>query len=118
MNKERLSIIADWLEAGGDSTGCYKFNMAYWDNGKDDYTGSACGTAMCIGGAADAFFGGDSAESLGLDSTKTYDLCHPLEIDMSWDKIIPQAAATVVRHLITFGVVDWRLAEDHMGEAE
>jgi len=118
MNKERLSIIADWLEAGGDNKDGYKFNMAYWDMGREDYTGSACGTAMCIGGAADSFFGGDSAESLDLDSTKTYALCHPLEISMPWDKITPQAAATVVRHLITFGVVDWRLAEDHMGETE
>jgi len=118
MNKERLSTIADWLEAGGDSTGCHKFNMAYWDNGQEDYTGTACGTAMCIGGAADAFFGGEVAESLGLDNLKTHALCHPSEIDMSWDKITPQAAATVVRHLITFGVVDWRLAEDHMGETE
>ena len=123
MNKERLSIIADWLEAGGDNKDGYGFNMAYWDNGQEDYTGSACDTAMCIGGAADTFFGDYNAESLGLGSamkhgTKADLLCHPSYIDILWDDITPQAAAKVVRHLITFGVVDWRLAEDHMGETE
>lgn len=123
MNKERLSIIADWLEAGGDNKDGYKFNMAYWDMGQEDYADTACGTAMCIGGAADTFFGEEGAESLGLGSamhhgTKADQLCHPSGVDVPWDKITPQAAATVVRHLITFGVVDWRLAEDHMGETE
>jgi len=116
MNKERLSIIADWLEAGGDNRDGYGFNMAYWGDGQEDYKGNICGTAMCIGGAADTFFGGEGAESLGLGGTKVDRLCYPRNIGILWDYITPQAAATVVRHLITFGVVDWRLAEDHMGE--
>jgi len=124
MNKERLSIIADWLEAGGDNKDGYGFNMEHWlTEGVTDYTGSKCGTAMCIGGAADTLFGGHMAESLGLGSayeegTKADQLCHPRDIGILWYMITPQAAATVVRHLITFGVVDWRLAEDHMGETE
>jgi len=124
MNKERLSIIADWLEAGGDNKDGYGFNMDQWlAEGSVDYTGSKCGTAMCIGGAADTFFGEKDAESLGLGSafdceTKANQLCNPINTATPWDKITPQAAATVVRHLITFGVVDWRLAEDHMGETE
>jgi len=124
MNKERLSIIADWLEAGGDNRVGYGFNMNQWlTKGVTDYTGNKCGTAMCIGGAADTFFGEHNAESLGLGSanksgTKADQLCHPSGVDILWDEITPQAAATVVRHLITFGVVDWRLAEDYMGETE
>jgi len=124
MNKERLSIIADWLEAGGDNKDGYGFNMDHWiAEGSVDYTGGKCGTAMCIGGAANTFFGGLKAESLGLGLSSDIgsvadQLCYPCDIATPWDKITPQAAATVVRHLITFGVVDWRLAEDHMGETE
>lgn len=55
MDTVRLSVIAEWLEAGAPEKGAVKgFNMA--DGAARDPIYPACGTVCCIAGAAAYFF--------------------------------------------------------------
>lgn len=64
MNKERLEIIAEWLEAGAPhKNGVTGFNMAFGAS----KTEPACGTACCIAGAAVYFFAPEEAKRFELD---------------------------------------------------
>lgn len=124
MNIERLEIIAEWLEAGAPHRDGQGFNMETWSK-KDhtDYAGAKCGTVMCIGGAANQFFGEGTAglamvdepgvgiEILGLTRKQTVALFYPYVLgalsSRNWSSITPQHAARVIRHLIATDEVDW-----------
>lgn len=122
MNIERLDIIAKWLEDGAQHVDNHGFNMNTWyAGGEHDYKGNECGTAMCIGGAAEQFFSEyqttsnstkvevkSGSEILGLDYDTAYDLFYPDSyLFESYDDITPFMAAVVIRHLIATGEVDW-----------
>lgn len=74
MNVERIETIIAWLENGAvhiDEDGTrIGFDMDYWfgelGESEKEESLSGCGTAMCIGGAAEQFFG---TEVPGTDST-------------------------------------------------
>lgn len=138
MNKERINYIIQWLETGaihvtedGEKIG---FDMAYW-NAEPDEQGdnpefpNECGTAMCIGGAAEQFFGDRedkfrfstdlspekklyedehyTAHLLGLPFEQAYSLFYPWNED--WYKeggsqpLTPKYMAGVLRWLVDTG---------------
>lgn len=128
MNVERISIIIDWLESGAihvtDEGKTYGFDMGYWDVGvkEPDYVGrdnpefnkGECGSAMCIGGATEKFFGEEvtgevekAALLLGVNIDVARDLFYPWFA--SWYKssgkkaMTPSYMAGVLRRLIETG---------------
>lgn len=131
MNLERLNIIAEWLEAGAPHKNGYGFNMNTWySTDETDYANNECGTVMCIGGAAQQFFGGPSSfksdydedimsagELLGLDYDTAHSLFYPPDDKNYYDPTSyyckgPKEVAEVVRHLMETGEVDWALTDE------
>lgn len=124
MNIDRLTTIAEWLEAGAPfRDGVDGFDMDYWCDPIAE-----CGTACCIGGAAQQFFApetyddrfyGDticnyvnwkaSAETLGLSEATAQQLFYPEEFSeyVEYSAITPAWAARCIRKLIEKGEVDW-----------
>lgn len=126
MNKERIIAIAEWLENGavhitpaGETVG---FDMKLWyEEVEADFEfentefPAECGTAMCIGGAAEQFFGKGiraksdayAADLLGLDCMIADQLFYPWETD--WYKaggrqpLTPKYMAGVLRRLVDTG---------------
>ena len=129
MHRERLEVLAEWLEGGGRPTEAVPvaFDMA---TSLDD---GSCGTVGCIGGAAIvAFASAETVEAfqsewsawhmpasvLGLDADSYRRLFTPAaaasdgvylgdrwprcyaEIDAAW-------AGRTIRHLLATGRVDW-----------
>ncbi len=146
MNIERLKHIAEWLEGGAihvDASGSkYAFMMEFWNsklglhtiqekaqNSNLDWVPGDCGAAMCIGGAAEQFFGderkiealmedqeyeGDeyAADLLGLEYRQAQILFYPWNnFRVGATPITPQGAAKVIYHLIETGKVDWSIID-------
>tara|TARA_R110000737_G_scaffold4011_1_gene13218 strand:+ start:874 stop:1230 length:357 start_codon:yes stop_codon:yes gene_type:complete len=114
IDVEKLTVVAEWLESGAphvDSNGgVYTFDMEAWN----DQTGSHCGSAMCIGGALEQFFGQGADKEVGLgnhmEGNNLADkLFFPWQYS-NWEKVEtndPVLAARVIRNLIVTGNVDW-----------
>lgn len=91
MNKERLTKIAEWLEAGAkhdlitfDMTSGVRFTQEVpHDPDKAPYCASSC----CIAGAAVQFFGGFSEDDLESIDTERFDG----HAEIAWDHILPKA---------------------------
>ena len=114
MNVERLTEIAEWLEAGAPHKGAVDgFNMV-------DYTTETdCGTCCCIAGAANAFAGqplGSEACARGLldlrlgQAEELFAPNYPAPAD--WGDVTPAWAARCIRKLIATGEVDWEGTRD------
>ena len=119
MHVERLTELAEWLEAGAPHKGNVDgFNMNVFE--ANDVPG--CGTVCCIAGAANQFFGNDgsrendsfhaddyAAARLDLDKQIAEDLFFVNAYGESIDRcdITPAWAARTIRHLIATGEVDW-----------
>ena len=123
MNKERLTEVALWLEAGAPER---KFNMNRFLNTD---TTNGCGTECCIAGYAVTKYAPEqviSAEMYGTADDLARDLLglsnedagqlfyakSPLGYSYTghWEDISPYDAAIVVRNFIKTGQVDWSLA--------
>lgn len=122
LDVEKLEYVAKWLEAGAPHTPEGQgFNMDEWViySGEDydavDYQGHACGTAMCIGGALEQFFGAGTVNKVGLEgSDREWTLAD--QLFYPWDHFSqainyndPLLAAKVIRHLIATGEVNWEI---------
>lgn len=139
-DNNRLEEIAKWLDNGAihvTEDVKYGFMMAYWkedsldmETVQEEYENvlnwmpGDCGGAMCIGGAAEEFFGTDeeclkheSGTSFGAKLLSlTYEDANKLffpweEFTIDDFQITPEKAAQVVRHLIKTGEVDWSILE-------
>lgn len=132
MNVERLTALAEWLEAGGKPNGVKAtFRMSTW------FTPHAfdCGTACCIAGSAVLKFGtadecsklyngrlspnwipNAAKEVLGLDAVQATRLFVPSFLDLG--KIDAAWAARTIRHLIDTGKVDWAITKRQESNAE
>lgn len=115
MNVERLTVIAEWLEAGAKPRRFVKggFNMS-WFFGENN-----CGTTCCIGGAAQAFFGlrlpkflaenRDPQKILGLTDMQADELFYELTwVQRNTFEQERAHAARCIRNLIATGKVDWK----------
>lgn len=113
MNKEGLTIIAKWLEAGaptkaGRNVVVQGFDMA------ECWKETDCGTVCCIAGAAEQFLpfpkektGSVGRTQLGFDRPTWEALCLPSG-ELRWGGVItPAWAARCIRRLIATGAVDW-----------
>lgn len=127
MNKERIIAIAEWLEGGathvtpdGEKIG---FDMEYWNirtsrvfEYDNPYVSPECGTVMCIGGAAEQFFGNEgeitvetatAAGLLGLDPNLAEKLFYPWDEDWYTSAgkpdLTPEYMAGVLRRLVDTG---------------
>jgi hypothetical protein len=117
MNIERLTAIAEWLEAGApERDGVQYFDMKWWNSDLKSITGY-CGTVCCIGGAASLWWStcrysdDHAAEALGLNYSTANQLFYPTDSDQIdlMDAVGSNAAwaARCVRNLIATGYVDW-----------
>lgn len=126
MTKEEwFKPVLDWLDAGARHTN-YGFNMDYTHKtGGYDYTGTPCGTAMCIAGAIAQFNGlntrllpeevaevidiseQDGARLFYASNDDYYGVADMLPEGTKFEKITPQWAARVIRHYLATGEVDW-----------
>jgi hypothetical protein len=87
MNIERLTAIAEWLEAGApERDGVQYFDMKWWNSDLKSITGY-CGTVCCIGGAASLWWStcrysdDHAAEALGLNYSTANQLFYPTDSD-------------------------------------
>ena len=129
MNKERLLILADHIEA------CEHIDILELDNPNDtsfqmsQYEFS-CGAPACIGGHACVLFSDDSF--VPSHSNLFYEAQHLLNLSLEdasvlfepfdnfgyaerrnlMSKISPQLAASVIRDFVKTGKVSWPLPED------
>lgn len=94
------------------------FDMSEWA-GKPAEDGGECGTACCIGGWVNILFpdrkGGfvnHTAESFGISTQQSYDLCIPEMTDEGKNPYTATAVqgARVLDILIETGEVDWERA--------
>lgn len=113
MNIERLTQIAEWLEAGAPHRGGVAgFDMRYVTSTTD------CGTVCCIAGAANAFFDAhlgmsvNAARRLGINRMQSLELFMPDGYTLE-GKYSAAHAARCIRKLIATGEVDWHGTE-HM----
>ena len=146
MNTDRLKQIAEWLEEGAihvDPSGSkYAFMMHFWkenvgvervqevaNENNLNWVPGDCGAAMCIGGAAEQFFGDKqeiesliendeyddeeyAASLLGLDNLDAQKLFYPWNhFVVGETPLTPQCAAKVIHHLIETGKVDWSIID-------
>lgn len=123
MRVDRLEEIAKWLDDGAIHVTAggtvYGFNMGYWDNSVDDIVeedaaaaeSQGCGSVMCIGGAAEQFYGEYASEALGLDRYTSRRLFYPRDhfTKTEYEDLTPENCAKVIRHLIKTGNVDWEI---------
>lgn len=125
LDVEKLEYVAKWLEAGAPHTPEGQgFNMDEWMRHSEedfyavDYQGHACGTAMCIGGALEQFFGLGADKEVGLEVsdgewTLADQLFYPWDhFSRAIDYNDPLLAAKVIRHLIATGEVNWEIKVD------
>lgn len=128
LNVERLSELADWLEAGAPHKHI-TFKMNHFidpkliDSTKPCTKDNICGTACCIAGAATMFYHPEvfhvytdvvmdvnyhdlAREALGLNDDQARQLFYANLSDL--DYITPEWAAKVIRNLIKTGKVDWK----------
>lgn len=126
MNIDKLTEIAEWLEAGApERKGVTRFDMTGYIEDASETPG--CGTACCIAGAAVQFdrdepfknnwdfitgrdestanFDHYAGDILGLDHEQRGALFFGRGVDL--DEITPAWAARCIRHLIATGEVDW-----------
>lgn len=137
MNRELLTQIAEWLEAGAPhKAGISQFNMnklidtASYTNSPNPIHG--CGTACCIAGAAIQFTQENknlppmdrlpaisanwqqAGELLRLQDDLAYALFFGENLEGKWivdlEEVTAKDAAKVIRHLLATGEVDWNLA--------
>jgi hypothetical protein len=121
MNKERLTQVAEWLEAGAPER---RFNMnRLLDTETTTDRTNWCGTECCIAGyvvtrfwpedvvmaekdgSADTLAG----EILDLEPEMADRLFYPRNTVEDWSAITPEQAALVVRNLLQHGEVDWEI---------
>lgn len=130
MNKERLDILATWLEKGAPHNHV-KFDMRWFLLLKDEFDcitlepENACGSVCCIAGCAAQFFAPEAfrdrsaishmvpmdifdiaQHALDLDSDQAMALFMPTY--MALELIKPETAARTIRHLIKTGIVNWK----------
>lgn len=127
MNKERLTQVAEWLEAGAPER---KFNMNRLLNiSETTDTVNWCGTECCIAGYVvtkfapeDVAIVADSGSAdwlagklLDLEPETADDLFYPKDSHArqieDWSAITATQAATVVRHLIETEEVNWEIIQ-------
>lgn len=121
---ERLVIIAEWLERGGDAIkdkGIGGFDMDMWQLER------SCGTICCIGGSVAMFFPdvyrhfmatdpealehvSPAGKALGLTEEQEQDLFFEYESPDD-NPVTAEDAAKVIRHLIATGEVDWEIIQ-------
>lgn len=115
INKEEINII---FTRNRKPEGKFKefFNM------DATYIQASCGTAMCIAGSADHFFGSDFTTKSGelkiMDHrTKIEALFCPNKIaSTDWKKITSQQAATALRSYLNTGNPHWEIAAPELCE--
>jgi hypothetical protein len=125
MNIERLTEVAEWLEAGAPER---KFDMRTFFDFDAKQPQNWCGTSCCIGGYVlskyvydnpiDYFESVDSDEvqagnALGLTQEQwralffIYDMKTSIAYRASWKDVTPAQAAKAVRNLIATGDTNW-----------
>lgn len=124
-NVENVRRVADAIE--GHAFKALGFNMRNWTGGNSDRSGHNCGTVACIAGWAAAVSTGKApsrgdhtvsakAEAfLGLEWVDADRLFIPNvlvddeddDAGATWDRISPDAAVEVLRHLADEGEIDW-----------
>lgn len=124
IHKARLAVLADWLEAGGESPhikfGMYTYLTFLDKNGNETPDkDEACGSICCMAGALAQTFGDRMAmrkgtsimqcarELVGMNALDAMELFVPSMLDLR--AVTPRQAARVVRHLIATGEIDWRV---------
>jgi hypothetical protein len=134
VGRQRLEIVAKWLEAGAphvDEKGIVSFNMNVGIKYGD------CGTTCCIAGAVCQFskpfvasdidcieqgfysldpeYGvlGRAIDLLGISRLDADKLFTPdvVDEDGDWKHITPAQAATTIRKYLATGAVDWSHVE-------
>lgn len=117
MNKERLLHLAEVIERAPHERGKWAesgyfapltaFTMELWH----------CGSVGCIGGWACKLFNDGNvvgteevAPLLGLSFETANTLFYPPN-RLDYSSITPAQAATVIRHLVETGEVDWTIIE-------
>jgi len=125
LNKERLTEVALWLEAGAPER---KFNMNRFLN-TDETTplSNWCGTECCIAGYVVTRFAPEdvvmaekngsadhlAGELLDLEPEMADQLFYPKDSHSrqieDWSAITPEQAGVVVRNLVETGEVDWEI---------
>lgn len=147
MNVERLTRLAEWLEAGAPHERI-KFDMTSGilvsvTEGFDPSKPSACNTSCCIAGATVEFYGNVDAlatthgyatfyhdpkfRELGWNEVRDEaEKLLGLEWDVAEDLFVPADleevndpawAARTIRHLIVTGEVNWELTRSPEGGA-
>ena len=123
MNVERLTEIAEWLEAGAPEVreaGIVCFDMGSWSS----IDAERCGTICCIGGYAQERFGASvmrepgnddltykqAGQLLGLSRFDAWNLFQPPGIE--FEEINSSWAARTIRHLLATGTVDWNATRE------
>lgn len=125
MNKERLTEVALWLEAGAPER---KFNMnRLLDISFTTDTTNWCGTECCIAGYVVTRFAPEdvvmvekngsadhlAGELLDLEPEMADQLFYPKDSHSrqieDWSAITPEQAGVVVRNLVETGDVDWEI---------
>lgn len=124
MNRELLTQIAKWLEAGAPHVrGIDRFDMNRFVYTQEQGSNS-CGTSCCIAGAAEQFnrvnkglppFANlemddmeNTKELLGLSPEVGKQLFYAPGYDIK--AILPHQAAITIRHLLYTGKVDWSIS--------
>ena len=114
INKERFDRVLAWLDAGGDDQ--YSFDMNYWYRKPE-----GCNTVCCIGGYIAIVEMGvpDTCEDfpnysnevmgnfLGISTEDAEKLFYMVNREYELQEVTPPIAASVIRHLLETGVVDW-----------
>lgn len=127
IHKTRLAVLADWLEAGGESPhikfGMHTYLKLLDENGNETPNkDEACSSICCMAGALAQTFGDPSKvlwwsgigiseyarKLVGLNREDCNALFVPEWVDLR--AVTPQQAARVVRHLIATGEIDWRVS--------
>jgi hypothetical protein len=126
MNIERLTEIAEWLEAGApERNGVAAFNMVDFNITPDEFkviTGKkppvSCGSICCIAGTANVWWPDENntymtsaRKKLGLSFSQANTLFFANEGEEEEERVLsdisPAWAARCVRKLIATGCVDW-----------
>ncbi len=135
MNIQRLTALAEWLEAGAPER---RFNMnKLLDTDTAPDPSNWCGTTCCIAGyvytkwvepipgdqesLGHTILEDAAAEALGLQYLVAEELFYfttnATGPKFPWEDVTPQQAAQAVRNVIAYGEPRWKdiLGEEHFG---